>query len=252
MRRGFTLVELLVVIGIIAMLIGLLLPALSRARAASRDAVCLSNLRQVHNALVLYANDHDDRVPIGYRRSKQFNSMIYSGSAGKFVLFGRLHEADLTFGGEVFFCPSESNPRFQYDVPENPWPPGPGANTFSGYACRPVVELPDDSPGPVMPKLARLGGDAILADVMNSPDRLNTRHGGHLNVLYADAAARKFDRRALPQSFPYPAVDDLGRPAEYGDFAGGGFEALPAPAGWPPDPSWNDEQDAIWAALDRR
>ena len=126
MRRGFTLIELLVVIGIIALLIGLLLPTLSQARAAGRNAVCLSNVRQVHNALVFYANDYDGVVPIGYRRSKQFNSMIYSGTAGRHVLFGKLHEADLTFGGEVYFCPSEANPRFMFDVPENPWPPGEG------------------------------------------------------------------------------------------------------------------------------
>ena len=54
-RRGFTLVELLVVISVIALLIGILLPALSSARAAGRSAVCLSNLRQTTLALVNYA-----------------------------------------------------------------------------------------------------------------------------------------------------------------------------------------------------
>ena len=87
---------------------------------------------------------------------------------------------------------------------------------------------------------------------MNSPDRLETRHGDHVNVLYADGSASGFARGRFPAEFPYLAPDEFGRPAELGDFAGGGFEALPAPAGWPPDPSWNDEQDAIWAAFDRR
>src|SRR5690606_21809380 len=62
-RSGFTLVELLVVIGIIALLIGILLPALSRASRSAKATACLSNLRQVNLALLAFATEHKGRLP---------------------------------------------------------------------------------------------------------------------------------------------------------------------------------------------
>jgi len=60
--RAFTLVELLVVIATIAILAGMLLPALSRAKAASQSAVCQSNLKQLVLGWILYAEENDDRL----------------------------------------------------------------------------------------------------------------------------------------------------------------------------------------------
>src|SRR5439155_6116532 len=61
--RGFTLTELLVVIGVIAVLISLLLPALGKARAAANETSCLSNLRQMGAAWTMYLTEHRGRLP---------------------------------------------------------------------------------------------------------------------------------------------------------------------------------------------
>jgi prepilin-type N-terminal cleavage/methylation domain-containing protein/prepilin-type processing-associated H-X9-DG protein len=63
-RRGFTLVELLVVIGIIAMLISILLPSLRKARMAAQEVQCLSNLRQIGMGVQTYADQNHGELPL--------------------------------------------------------------------------------------------------------------------------------------------------------------------------------------------
>src|SRR5688572_3272404 len=68
-RRGFTLVELLVVIGIIAVLVGILLPTLNRARESARRTKCLSNLRSLGQLLAMYSNTNKGAIPVGVSSS---------------------------------------------------------------------------------------------------------------------------------------------------------------------------------------
>jgi len=81
-RRGFTLIELLVVIAIIAILAAILFPVFSRAREQARKTQCLSNLKQIGNAMLMYAQDWDETLPLGMPgcvapTAKQWWSLIY-------------------------------------------------------------------------------------------------------------------------------------------------------------------------------
>jgi prepilin-type N-terminal cleavage/methylation domain-containing protein len=137
-RRAFTLVELLVVIGIIAILIGILLPTLSRARESANKTACLSNIRELGNAFRLYAAGNKDAMPIGCvgvvttpnTAEKQFSYVVNwnpltGGSAPnpKIVQMGNLAVAGLAKSPKTFYCPSEqSDPQFIYNSPDNVWP----------------------------------------------------------------------------------------------------------------------------------
>src|SRR4051794_13516534 len=74
-RKAFTLVELLVVIGIIALLIAILLPTLNKAREAANRTQCLSNLRSIHQMLGIYGTSNKDQVPLTMQNGSVPTSM---------------------------------------------------------------------------------------------------------------------------------------------------------------------------------
>jgi len=79
-RSGFTLIELLVVIAIVATLIGLLLPALGDARQSAKAVREQSGMKQVLTAYLVYADDHDGRLLIGFPSDDHWNEMAADGS----------------------------------------------------------------------------------------------------------------------------------------------------------------------------
>jgi len=204
-RRAFTLVELLVVIGIVALLVGFLLPALSRARKSALRTTCLSNLRQVFMSFHIYANENQGHVPVGYRSGrKQWDSMIYSATTKKFTLYGTLYLTGHMPTPEIFYCPAENDPQSMYNTSTNPWPPGPFGDptkqTYAGYAMRPDYLLPDSletTPGVILPQLNDFEDKALLADLFHTPGRLDTRHKDGVNVLYGNGGAHWVPRSAF-------------------------------------------------------
>ena len=76
-QDGFTLIELLVVIAIIAILAGMLLPALAKAKAKGNGIMCLNNTKQLMMSWKLYVDDQNGKIPPAYSSNPNFNSWAY-------------------------------------------------------------------------------------------------------------------------------------------------------------------------------
>ena len=102
-RAGFTLVELLVVIAVIAVLGSILFPALFAARRAGQRVVCLNNLRQLHLAFMLYASDHDEEFPC------DGNTYLWMGRNWRPLIEPHLQNR------KTYWCPLDGTAKLKFD-----------------------------------------------------------------------------------------------------------------------------------------
>src|SRR5882724_2491960 len=175
-RPGFTLVELLVVIGIIVVLAAIILPAVNAARERAKRTACLSNLRQIGAGMMMYANTFRGRYPNGNPR---LTAASYSETNTALTYLARQF---LGSSAAVFHCPSDRDPVPQrietadYDLPNS------AGVSYDFYT---VFWQPEFGP-----LVGRLKGAAPLAWDLDGgskkvePDQNHGVGGG--NVVFAD------------------------------------------------------------------
>lgn len=215
-QPGFTLVELLVVTGILAILTALMLPALSSAQQAGRKAVCLGNLRQLGIATHAYALEYDGRIPYGpsalpftspssFYPSTGAPTSLISLQNGAPVGLGLLLPLHLGTQARVLFCPASDQP---IDATAELAKVGRHQAQASYYyrhgGNTRLFDPPGEPPAPPFLQLEQLGpnrnGQPIRALAMDSqflspPDlasfnvKPRTHHRRQLvNVLHADGS----------------------------------------------------------------
>lgn len=222
---AFTLIELLVVISIIALLVGILLPALGAARRSAMTAVCLSNCRQMGVAEFTYANENKNRLPIPFltnNQSRPWQSAIYEYLTGS-----KLDPSDTANGsthdyliGTAFICPTasfqETNPQnFQLSYAMNasllgqsaekpdPFQPNLQNNPITELKFYDLIEAPDqtlivaDGGHPFVQWFDAGDKDSMVAmgtaggNVFDYVTRNNTaRHGDKLNITVGDGSTK--------------------------------------------------------------
>lgn len=223
--RGFTLIELLVVVSIIALLVSILLPALSRARQQARVVMCASNIRNINLGMVFFAEQNDDRMPDNMNHFGYMNHGVFFW--GTWRNLGELWRDRLIDNPEVFYCPGFTRPvpgmpEFQlYDsvkdlwlnpnpnlmnnrqlhityqylighMPDNPMAPsygGKGSWEVPGWKALPDAPTGDNGwPRGVGAKLSQIGNLPFIADVVHGHGVWMHRHHGRaaVNVSYGD------------------------------------------------------------------